>query len=214
MPDEGQPSGFLNRAIVVLFLVFSIPAALTVAGTYYVAIQGRVPGGSESFCETTINEELSIRIDIYSYTAGLVPFETQTFSVSDDGENWTELFADTMPHPQEASCEASISQLDENNILLYSQKTVAWSSDGGANWSVHNVCDSPQPSNGRCDTETLNYSDMDFNADGTGSLTVIESDVDDFGEPQRDEDSNPLIVEQWQLTTSNSGQNWSLVTLE
>lgn len=211
MPDEGQPSGFFNRAAVVLFFVFSIPAALTIAGYYYVVIQGRIPGGRDSFCVTEIHDELSLRIDMYNYTAGLVPFETQTFSVSADGENWMELFADTIPHSQGANCDMSVSQLSPDNVVLYSQKTIAWSSDAGINWAIHNVCDTPRPSNGRCDAETLNYTEMEFNPDGTGSLTVIESEVDDFGEPQRDENGNPIVIEQWQLITSDSGETWLLV---
>ena len=210
MAQEQQPSGFFNRASVVIFLVFTIPAALTLAGMYYVVIQGRIPGGVDSFCETSISSTIHLRIDMYDYRAGLVEFETQTFSVSDDGENWNELFSDTIPVPGSLACDSAYELLDENNIILQNRKSIAWSPDAGLSWNVHAVCDDPHLAQGRCDAEALNFTEVDLNADGMGSLLVIESEVDEFGEPQRDENNNPIVDNQWRLSTDNAGETWTL----
>lgn len=214
MTQEQQPTGFFNRAIVVLFLVFTIPATLSLAGMYYVAIQGRIPGGEDSFCETTLSASIYLRIDIYAYRAGLVNFETQTFSVSEDGENWNELFSDTIPAPDPIECDTAYQLLDEQNILVQNQKSISWSSDAGVTWYTHHVCDDPRPAGGRCDAESLIYSEVSLNVDGTGTLLVIESEVDEFGEPQRDANNNPIVDNQWQLQTENAGETWNLHLLE
>lgn len=211
MTEKEQSRGFLNNSLVLLFLLFTIPASLTLAGVYYVAQQGRIPGGDDSSCIADISDNVQVRIDIYAYRAGLVNFETQTFSVSDENDNWQELFADTIPVPQAVDCESNITMLDANNIILQTQKTIAWSADAGETWQIHNVCDSPRPDEGRCDAETLTYADVDLQADGTGRLLVQQSEVDEFEEPQRDENNNPIVIAQWELITDNSGVDWSLV---
>lgn len=211
MAEEQQSQGFLNQSAVLLFLLFTIPALLTLGGVYYVAQQGRIPGGDDKSCITDISDTVQVRIDIYAYRAGLVNFETQTFSVSNDGENWRELFADTIAVPQPVNCETSITYLDDDNIILQTQKTIAWSSDAGETWQVHNICDSPRPGEGRCAPETLTYAEIDLQADGTGRLLVQQSEVDEFEEPQRDENNNPIIVNQWELVTDSAGLEWSLV---
>ncbi len=210
MTQEQQPSGFFNRASVVLFLVFTIPAVLSLAGMYYVIIQGRIPGGVDSYCETAISDTIRLRIDMYDYRAGLVDFETQTFSVSDDGENWNELFSDTIPVPGSLECDSVYNLLDENNIVLQNRKSIAWSADAGLSWNVHGVCDEPHLAQGRCDAEALNFLEVDLNVDGTGSVLIIESEVDEYGEPQRDENNNPIVDNQWRLSTENAGETWSL----
>lgn len=214
MTQEYQPSGFLNRASVVIFLVFTIPASLTLAGMYYLILQGRVPGGTDTFCETTLNSTTSVRIDTYAYTAGLVEFETQTVSVSDDGATGNELFSDTIPHPQTLNCDNVLTRLDDSNLVLSNQKSLAWSNDNGDTWQVHRVCDDPRPTGGRCDAESLNFAEMELYPDGTGRLLVIESTVDDFGEPQRDENNQPLVDASWELITENAGIDWTLHVLE
>lgn len=214
MAQEQQPTGFFNRASVVLFLVFTIPTVLTLAGMYYVVIQGRIPGGEDSYCETNISASIHLRIDLYAYTAGLVNFESQTFSVSEDGENWNELFSDTIPVPDPIECDTAYQLLDEQNIVLQNQKSLAWSSDAGMTWHVHRVCDDPRPTGGRCDAESLIYAEVDLNTDGTGTVRVIESEVDEFGEPQRDANNNPLVDNQWQLLTENAGEIWTLQRAE
>ena len=196
---------------MLLFLLFTIPASLTLAGVYYVAQQGRIPGGEDSSCIADISDNVQVRIDIYAYRAGLVNFETQTFSVSDENDNWQELFADTIPVPQAVDCESNITMLDANNIILQTQKTIAWSADAGETWQIHNVCDSPRLDEGRCDAETLTYAEIDLQADGTGRLLVQQSEVDEFEEPQRDENNNPIVIAQWELITNNAGVDWSLV---
>ena len=95
--SDGQPTGFFNRASVVLFLVFTIPAALTIAGVYYVALQGRVPGGEDSACVIALTDETDLQIEIYDYVAGLVRFETQTASIRTADAELQILFSDTMP---------------------------------------------------------------------------------------------------------------------
>ncbi len=211
MTEKEQSRGFLNNSLVLLFLLFTIPASLTLAGVYYVAQQGRIPGGEDSSCIADISDNVQVRIDIYAYRAGLVNFERQTFSVSDENDNWQELFADTIPVPQAVDCESNITMLDANNIILQTQKTIAWSADAGETWQIHNVCDSPRPDEGRCDAETLTYAEIDLQADGTGRLLVQQSEVDEFEEPQRDENNNPIVIAQWQLITNNAGVDWSLV---
>lgn len=211
MPDE-QPNGFFNRASVVLFLLFVIPASLTLAGVYYVAIQGRVPGGVDTFCERSITETTELRIDTYDYTAGLVEFQTQAVSIRNDADaDWTELFSDTIPIPRPLTCDSVLTRLDDDNLVLQNQKSVAWSNDNGVTWQVQNVCDDPRPSN-RCDAEALNVIDVNFNIDGTGTITIIESAVDEFGEPQRDDNGNLIADDEWQLTTSDYGATWLLIT--
>lgn len=211
MTEKEQSRGFLNNSLVLLFLLFTIPASLTLAGVYYVAQQGRIPGGDDSSCIADISDNVQVRIDIYAYRAGLVNFETQTFSVSDENDNWQELFADTIPVPQAVDCESNITMLDANNIILQTQKTIAWSADAGETWQIHNVCDSPRLDEGRCDAETLTYAEIDLQADGTGRLLVQQSEVDEFEEPQRDENNNPIVIAQWELITDNAGVDWSLV---
>ena len=211
MTEKEQSRGFLNNSLVLLFLLFTIPASLTLAGVYYVAQQGRIPGGEDSSCIADISDNVQVRIDIYAYRAGLVNFETQTFSVSDENDNWQELFADTIPVPQAVDCESNITMLDANNIILQTQKTIAWSADAGETWQIHNVCDSPRLDEGRCDAETLTYAEIDLQADGTGRLLVQQSEVDEFEEPQRDENNNPIVIAQWELITDNAGVDWSLV---
>ena len=211
MTQKEQSRGFLNNSLVLLFLLFTIPASLTLAGVYYVAQQGRIPGGEDSSCIADISDNVQVRIDIYAYRAGLVNFETQTFSVSDENDNWQELFADTIPVPQAVDCESNITMLDANNIILQTQKTIAWSADAGETWQIHNVCDSPRLDEGRCDAETLTYAEIDLQADGTGRLLVQQSEVDEFEEPQRDENNNPIVIAQWELITNNAGVDWSLV---
>lgn len=210
MSQEQQPKGFLNNSFVLLFLLFTIPASLTLAGVYYVAQQQRIPGGEDSFCIAEVSDKTQVRIDIYAYQAGLVQFETQAFSVSEDGETWDELFEDTIAVPQGIDCISNITHLDDTNIILQTQKTIAWSSDTGETWQVHNICDSPRPDEGRCSPVTLSYAEIDLNADGIGRLLVHQSEVDEFEEPQRDADNNPIIVNQWQLVTDNAGLTWSL----
>ncbi|MGJ3238344.1 MAG: hypothetical protein ACFE0Q_06525 [Anaerolineae bacterium] len=214
MTDEQQPSGFLNRAVVVLLLVFSIPAGLTALGTYYVAVQGRVPGGAERQCERVITSDSTLRVDIYAYVAGLVEFETQTVSIRVGNNDWQELFSDTIPVPQPLDCDNVLTELNDQHHLLHNQKSVAWSSDGGVTWQVQRVCDDPRPSSGRCDAETLQYAQVEASPDGQGSLLVVQSDVDDFGEPQRADDGQSIIVNQWRLLTDDAGQSWTLDTLE
>ncbi len=214
MSQDQQPQGFLNRSFVVLVLTFTIPALLTLAGTAYVATRGRIPGGVDSFCERTLNENIATRINIYDYQAGLVQFETQTFLVRENGGELRELFADTIPAPKPTTCETNIIELDTSIFLLQSQKTIAWSNDAGQSWQIQNVCDDPRPTNSRCDAETLNFADVLINADGTGQLTVQESIVDEFGEPQRDVDDDPIVANQWTIITTDAGQTWSLQSSE
>lgn len=212
-PDE-QPRGFLNRGLVVIILTFSIPALLTAAGTYYVAVQGRVPGGEDStICQRTLADSVDVRLDIYAYTAGLVEFETQSISVRDTAArdaDWRELFADTMPSPRDFTCDDNIRILGEDSILLYNQKTIAVTVDNGTTWHTHNVCDDPRPQGNRCDSEALNYASIDIQADGGGRLLVQESAVDEFGEPQRDADGNPIPSDEWVLLTTDGGMTWQL----
>ncbi len=57
----------------------------------------------------------------------------------------------------------------------------------------------------------LTYAEIDLQADGMGRLLVQQSEVDEFEEPQRDENNNPIIVNQWELVTDSAGLEWSLV---
>lgn len=214
MADEQQSQGILNNSFVLLFLLFTIPASLTLAGVFYMSQQQRIPGGADSFCVRDISDNTQVRLDIYAYTAGLVQFETQSFSVSDDaGENWLELFEDTIPVPLELNCDNGIRYLDDDNIILQTQKTIAWSADRGNTWQTHNVCDSPRPDEGRCDAETLTFAEIDLQADGSGRLMVQQSEVDEFEEPQRDENNNPIVVAEWELITEDAGENWVLANI-
>ncbi|MGB7341304.1 MAG: hypothetical protein WBC91_20580 [Phototrophicaceae bacterium] len=212
--SDGQPTGFFNRASVVLFLVFTIPAALTIAGVYYVALQGRVPGGEDSACVIALTDETDLQIEIYDYVAGLVRFETQTASIRTADAEWQILFSDTMPLPQPFNCENAVTRLDERNIIIKNQKSLAWSDDNGLTWQSHHVCDDPRPISGRCDAEALSYAAVDLNVDGSGMITVIQSAVDDFGEPQRDADGHPIVDEQWQLQTTDAGRTWLVIATD
>lgn len=210
--SDGQPTSFFNRSGFVIFIIFTIPAALTMAGIYYVALQGRVPGGEDRACVVSLTDDTDLQIEIYDYVAGLVRFETQTASIrNNDDDNWQALFSDTIPIPQSFDCENGVTRLDEQNIIIQNQKSLAWSSDNAVTWQTHNVCDDPRPTSGRCDPEALSYADVTINADGSGNIIVIESAVDDFGEPQRDADDNPIVDEQWQLQTTDAGVTWQLI---
>ncbi|MEL6307870.1 MAG: hypothetical protein AAFN11_05940 [Chloroflexota bacterium] len=215
--DE-QPQGFFNRGLVVILLTFSIPAILTIAGTYYVAVQGRVPGGEDStICQQALTESTDVRLDVYAYTAGLVEFETQSILVRDTSATdteWQTLFSDTMPSPETFTCDTNIQQVSETVFLLFNQKTIAISSDSGNTWRTHNICDDPRPQGNRCDSEALNYASIDIQADGTGELLVQESAVDEFGEPQRDESGNPIPSAEWTLLTDDVGVTWRLASSE
>ncbi|MEM9951124.1 MAG: hypothetical protein AAF846_05980 [Chloroflexota bacterium] len=213
MSDE-QPNGFFNRASVVLFLVFTIPASLTLAGTYYVASQGRVPGGEDTACEVAITNETDLRLEIYAYTAGLVDFETQTVSVRTPDEEFIQLFSDTIPVPRPLTCDNVLTRLDDDNLILQNQKSLAWSNDNGQTWHVHNVCDDPRPTSRRCDAEALSLNNVALNPNGSGIMMVIESAVDEFGEPQRDAEGNPIADDQWQLSTTDYGRTWSLSDID
>lgn len=206
--QDKQSSGFFNRSIVALSVMFIVPALLVVVGFFYVALQGRIPGGTDTSCERT-SEDMTVRIDVYAYQSGLALFQLQTFSLSEDGSTWRELFQDDVRAPRSINCDDNIVQVSDTMLLLFNRKTVAISVDTGATWQFHHVCDEPLPIDGRCDADSINIVSIDLAENGQGRILVQESIVDEYGEPLT-ENGEALIKQEYALLTSDFGNTWQL----
>jgi hypothetical protein len=205
-----QSLGFFNRSIVALLIMFIAPAILVVGGFFFVAMQGRIPGGSESSCEQNLSDDLRFRLEIYAYQSGLTLFELQTFSISDDnGSTWRELFEDDVRAPLAIDCENNILQLSDGIFLLFNRKTVAISPDTGLTWQIHHVCDNPRPTDNSCDADILNIVSVDIEESGQAQILIQESIVDVYGEPLT-ENGEALIKQEYVLSTSDLGYTWML----
>ena len=211
MQDE-QPKGFFNRGIVGLLMLFTIPAILTVGAMFVVIAMGRIPGGKDSFCERVLDDSHAVRFDIYDYQAGLSLFQTQKISVSQN-ESWHELSSDTVQWPHGINCESNVVELGTGIYLIYSEKTVILSDDGGETWQVQNVCDEPRQNSGRCDADPLSLIDLSFAADGSGQFTIRESITDEYGQPLY-ENGLPRVANEWTLMTNDAGRTWTLVSID
>lgn len=204
-----QSFGFLNRAGVALFIMVTVPSFLVIVGFIFVAMQGRVPGGTDSSCEHNISDTSKIRIDVYAYQSGLSLFQLQKFSVSEDSSSWRKLFEDDVITPHDINCDDNIVQTSDSLFYLFNQKTIAISADNGVNWNLHHVCDEPYLVDGSCNEDTLNIVSIDLAENGQGRILVQESIVDEYGVPLT-ENGQPLINQEFVLVTSDFGNTWEL----
>jgi hypothetical protein len=204
MTEKDQPQGFFNNAIVVLLLLFTIPMLLVVGGFVVVALQGRIPGGTTSTCERTLDDR-QFRLEVYAYTAGLTPYETQSFYLDDQL-----LFEDTIQAPDTATCADNMQRLGDH-YLLFNQKTVAIINPDGSLHLQQNVCDDPRPE-GRCDVDAVNYAQIDVDSPDVLRLRVQESIVDEYGQPLFDSDGERRIIDEYLLSTNDGGQMWTIDT--
>src|SRR5690349_21040408 len=130
---QEEKTGFLNRGINGLLLLFTIPALLTIGAMFVVIWMGRIPGGTETSCERQLDQTNTVRLTVYAYQAGLSRFETQTISV-----NGAQLASDTVQWPQGIDCESNIIELSETSYLLYTEKTIILTDNSGESWQVYN----------------------------------------------------------------------------
>lgn len=211
---QQEPRGFLNNAIIGLALLFTVPALLTVGGVWLVAQQEQIPGGTETACERTLTETVVIRIEQYTYQAGLTPYEQQRFFHSQDGgTTWTLLFDDTVQAPRGLNCDDNIRVLDDGSYLLFNRKHIALSSDGGASWQTHYVCDAPRPTEERCDEEAVDFAAIEFVDGQRGNLLVQRLVVDEYGMPLS-ENGEPLVTSSYTLSTQDGGEHWNITSVE
>jgi hypothetical protein len=203
-----EPDGLLNRPLVMLALLFTIPASLVFLGYVYVVQSGPPPGGTESVCERVVSDERLFRIELYDFSAGLTRYTDQTFYTSTDGSDWQQVFNVRVQNPTGVTCEDNITQLADDAYLLESRKAVAISTDGGDSWRVQRVCDEPRPE-GRCDVDALDMVNVDFETPQRGVIDVREAVVDEYGVPQTD-DGEVLVIDRYQLMTDDGGVTWQL----
>jgi hypothetical protein len=206
---QEEKTGFLNRGINGLLLLFSIPAILTIGAMFVVIWMGRIPGGTESACERQLSDSLTIQLTSYAYQAGLSQFEIQTISAND-----TELASDTVQWPQGINCESNILELGTGVYLLHTEKTIILSDNAGESWQVYNVCDEPHPLEGRCDADPLSLLNISFDSSATGQFTVRQSITDEYGQPLYDENRQPRIASEWTIYTSDAGRTWLLESMD
>jgi len=198
-----------RRGIVALMLISLIPLTIFMSGYWIVAQYGRVPGGSTTTCERTIDDTISFHIEKYRYQSGLTQFEIQTFSVSNDGGvSWLEIFEVDVQTPKTISCIENIQVTPDDGYLVLSQKSVGISQDA-FDWHIHHVCDNPRPTEKRCDEDILNIVEADFVNSAQGIIRIEQSLVDEFGEPVT-ENGEPVLVGFYHLQTSDSGLTWTI----
>ncbi len=203
---QPEPDGLLNRPLVMLALLFTIPASLVFLGYVFVIQSGPPPGGTESVCERVVSDERMFRIELYDFSAGLTRYTDQTFYTATDGSDWQQIFNVRVQNPTGVTCEENITQLADDAYLLQSRKAVAISTDGGATWQVQRVCDEPRPA-GRCDVDALDMVEVRFETPQQGVIDVREAVVDEYGVPQT-ENGEVRVIDRYQLTTDNGGVTW------
>jgi len=205
-----RPQGFVNNALFGLGILFIAPALLVVGGFVLVAAIGRPPGGTFDQCERMVSEDLAFRIGIYAYTAGLTPYEQQTFSVSSDADGtWQTIFDDVVQAPRGVTCDSNIRLIEDRRYVLWHRKNIAVFDADTQNWIVQNICDAPRPNRGRCDEDQFDFVAVDFADSQIGQATVQEWVVDEYGQPLMQNDE-PLFVGEYVLFTSDGGQSWHL----
>jgi hypothetical protein len=210
MSENHEKPNIFNNAIVVLAIIFTVPALLVVGATLITAQYGRVPGGTETACERTF-DTVTIQAQKYRYQAGLTPYETQTFFAQSDSGERVQFYRVDIQAPENFDCESGIQQLDENTILVRTQKGIAISHDSGATWNTHSVCNTPRPIEGRCDEDPLNIVDITFENPQQGRLVVQEAVTDQYGVLVNGENGAPQIINEYILVTSDGGVTWNLV---
>jgi hypothetical protein len=205
---RNEPDGLLNRPLVMLALLFTIPASLVFLGYVYVVQSGPPPGGETSACERVVSDERHFRIERYDFSAGLTRYTDQRFLTSTDGTDWQEVMNVRVQNPTGVTCDDNIRQLAEDVYLLQSRKAIALSTDGGASWRVQGVCDAPRPE-GRCDADALDMVEVTFETPQQGRITVREAVVDEYGVPQT-EDGEIEVINRYRLITDDAGVTWQL----
>lgn len=204
-----EPDGLLNRPIVMLALLFTIPASLVFIGYVYVINAGAPPGGDTVACERVIDDTLAFRIESYQFSAGLTRYEEQRFFASTDGgAAYEQIFSARVQNPSGVSCDENIQALDDETYLLWHRKTVALSPDAGASWRVQGVCDDPRP-DGRCDTDALDFVTVEFTSPQDGRIEVREAVVDEYGVPQTS-NGEVEVINRYTLTTDDTAAGWQL----
>jgi hypothetical protein len=179
------------------------------AGFFFVAMQGRIPGGTDTSCERKLAEDISIRIDVYAYQSGLSLFQLQSFYVSENASTWRKLFEDDLHAPRNIDCDNNIVQISENTLLLFNGKTIAISSDKGATWQLSSLCEESLPLKPACDADALNIASIDLEESGQGRILIEESVVDEYGEAQT-ENGEALVKQEFVFLTSDFGKSWLL----
>jgi hypothetical protein len=205
---HNEPDGILNRPLVMLALLFTIPASLVFLGYFYVVQSGPPPGGETSACERVVSDERHFRIERYDFTAGLTRYTDQRFLTSTNGTDWQDVMNVRVQNPTGVTCGDNIQQLAEDTYLLESRKAVALSTDGGESWRVQGVCDAPRPE-GRCDVDALDIVNVTFETPQQGVLQVREAVVDEYGVPQM-KDGEVEVINRYRLITDDAGMSWQL----
>jgi hypothetical protein len=209
MSENSEKPNIFNNALFVLAILFTVPALMVIGATWITAQYSRIPGGTETTCERTF-DDVTIQAQLYRYQAGLTPYETETFYVQSDNGEGVQFYRVDIQAPEDFNCETDIQQLDENTILIRTQKGVAISHDSGATWNTHSVCNSPRPIEGRCDEDPLNIVDITFETPQQGRLVVQEAVTDQYGVLVTDENGAPQIINEYILVTTDGGATWNL----
>jgi hypothetical protein len=209
MTEYHEKPNIFNNAIVVLAIIFTVPAALVIGATWITAQYGRVPGGTTTVCERTF-ENVMLHAELYRYQAGLTPYETQTFYVDSDGLERMEFYRVDIQAPRDFDCEQGIRQLGENTLLVATQKGIAISHNNGAEWRTHSVCDAPRPVSGRCTAVPLNIIGITFENPQQGRLVVQQAVTDEYGVIKHDENGALQIINEYILITNDGGATWNL----
>jgi hypothetical protein len=209
MSEQHEKPKIFQNAIFVLAVIFTIPALLVVGATWITAGYGRVPGGTTTTCERTF-ADVTLKVEMYRYLAGLTPYETQTFFIRESDFEWREYYRVDIQAPRDFDCEVGLRLLDENTILVATQKGIAITHDNGDTWRTHSVCNSPRPVGGRCDIDELQVADVTFDNDQQGRLTVQQVVVDEYGVVVNDANSQPRISTEYILVTDDGGLTWNL----
>ena len=209
MSNQNEKPDLLHNATFVLAVIFIVPALLVVAATWVTASYGRVPGGTTTSCERTFGDT-TIKAEMYRYLAGITPYETQTFFVRENDATWREFYRVDIQAPRDFDCDTGIRQLDDDTILIATQKGIAISHDSGTTWRTHSVCNAPRPVGGRCDIDELQVADVTFDKDQQGRLTVQHVIVDEYGVVVTEENGQPRISNQYILVTDDGGMTWNI----
>jgi hypothetical protein len=209
MSENPEKPNILNNALVVLAILFTVPALMVIGATWITAQYGRIPGGTTTACERTFGD-VTIQAELYRYQAGLTPYETETFYVLSGKGERIQFYRVDIQAPQDFDCETGIQQLDENTVLVATQKGIAISHDRGATWNTHSVCNPPRPVEGRCDEDPLNLVDITFKNPQQGQLVVQEAAIDQYGVIINDENGAPQIINEYILVTDDGGATWNL----
>lgn len=207
---DTQPQGILNNAIVGLLILFTVPALLVFGAFLVLAMRDRIPGGEVTTCERTLDNGITLQIERYAYLAGLTTYETQTF-FNLNGDELQLIIKDDVQAPRGISCEDNIFVVNDTTII-YTQKSIATTTNQGDDWFVYYVCDDPRPDNGRCDKDPLNIVDVTFSSSQQGQITVRESLVDEYGQPLS-ENGEPIVINEYKLQTNDAGSTWILQDL-